>query len=104
MQPCDAAVPIDQISSVPWMPAPSKKPSQRALIGSAGPGGMTWPARAPAHELSGTCHDGLICLSLIVYSPAGVSSPARPTAMRYVFASFRFLYRRSVNVSRLTSR
>src|SRR4051812_3212053 len=104
MQPCDAAWPIDQSSDVPWMPAPSQKPIQRDLIGSSGPGGMTRPARSPAHALFGTCHDGLICLSLMSYRPAGVSSPDCPTAIPYVFTSFRCLYRRKVNVSRLTSR
>ena len=41
-QPCEAAVPIELSASVPWMPAPSKMPSQRALSGFSGvpPGTM----------------------------------------------------------------
>ena len=35
-----------QVSSVPWMPAPSKIPIQRALIGFDGPGGIV-PASEP---------------------------------------------------------
>ena len=30
------------------------------------PGGSTWPARSPAQAESGTCQDGLTCLSSIV--------------------------------------
>jgi hypothetical protein len=36
MQPCEAAVPIEPVASVPWIPAPSKMPSQRDLIGFPG--------------------------------------------------------------------
>ena len=64
-QPCDAAEPSEPMSVVPWMPAPSKMPIQRALIGSSGPGGITLPARSPAQALFGTCQDGFICLSWI---------------------------------------
>src|SRR5690348_15487573 len=103
MQPCDAEWPSDHVSVVPWMPAPLWNPSQRALIGSDGPGGIMRPARSPAQALSGTCQDGFTCRSLMWYSPAGVSSPARPTAIGYVFASLRCRKRRSVYVSRFTT-
>ena len=39
-QPWEAALPSDAVSDVPWMPAPSKMPIQRALIGLSGPGGI----------------------------------------------------------------
>ena len=40
------------MSAVPWMPAPSKIPSQRALSGFSGtPPGITLPARSPAQSL-----------------------------------------------------
>src|SRR5258708_27275136 len=97
-QPCDPACAIDHVSSVAWIPAPFQKPIQRALIGSGGPGGMMWPASDPAHALLGTCQDGSICLSLMRYSPAGVSSPAWPTAIGYVLASLSPRKRRRVNV------
>src|SRR5918911_166392 len=49
MQPWETACPIDQVSSVPCIPAPSKKPIQRALIGLSGsPAGITCPARLRA--------------------------------------------------------
>ena len=41
-------MPSVQVSSVPWIPAPSKIPSQRALIGFEGPGGIDCPASEPA--------------------------------------------------------
>src|SRR5581483_2407354 len=90
----------EETSSVPWIPAPLKKPIHRALIGSSGPGGITCPARLPAHGESGTCQEGLTCLSSIVYWPAGVSSPACPTAIVYVLTSFRFFQSRSWNAPR----
>ena len=63
MQPCEARVPIDQSSAVPWMPTPLAIPSQRARSGLFGaPPGMTWPASDPAHALLGTCQAGLTCL------------------------------------------
>jgi lipoprotein-anchoring transpeptidase ErfK/SrfK len=36
MHPCDARVPIDHGSDVPWMPTPPTIPSQRALSGLRG--------------------------------------------------------------------
>ena len=43
-QPWEAAVPIEPTLSVPWMPAPAKIPSQRALSGFSGvPPGTTLP-------------------------------------------------------------
>jgi hypothetical protein len=62
MQPCEALVPSEPTSEVPWMPAPPKMPIQRAFSGFSGPGGITWPARSPAQSLCGTCHDGSTCL------------------------------------------
>ena len=63
MQPCEALWPIEASSEVPWMPTPSKIPSQRALIGLVGSSpGMTLPARSPAHALLGTCQAGLMAL------------------------------------------
>ena len=54
MHPCDALVPIDQSSDVPWIPTPSPRPSQRALIGSRGSlAGIVCPASEPAQELFG---------------------------------------------------
>src|SRR5205085_6533087 len=43
MHPCEAAVPSELSSSVPWMPAPLATPIHRALIGSCGPGGIVLP-------------------------------------------------------------
>ena len=65
-------MPSEAISSVPWMPAPSKIPIQRALIGSSGPGGidLAGEARRPRRE-SGTCQDGFSCLSWIVVEACG---------------------------------
>src|SRR5206468_342036 len=62
-QPWDAVCPIDPYSlgSIPWIPAPPAKPIQRAFIGSCGPGGITFPASAPAHDEFGTYQDGLTC-------------------------------------------
>ena len=62
-QPWETAWPSEETSSVPWIPAPSKIPIQRALSGSAGPGGITWPARLPAQAELGTCQEGSTCLS-----------------------------------------
>ena len=62
-QPCDASWPIEEYSlgSIPWMPAPPSKDMKRAFSGSAGPGGTTVPASAPAHAFFGTYHGGLTC-------------------------------------------
>ena len=50
-QPCEAAVPIELSASVPWMPAPAKMPSQRALSGFSGvPPGMTLPRSSGATQ------------------------------------------------------
>ena len=47
MQPCDAALPIEASSAVPWIPSPPKKPIQRALSGFSGtPPGMTCAGEA----------------------------------------------------------
>ena len=82
MQPWEALEPIEASSEVPWMPTPSKMPSQRALIGLLGSSpAMTLPASLPAHALLGTCQAGLMALLAIVYWPAGVSRPTCPTAM-----------------------
>ena len=63
MQPCDARVPIDQLSAVPWIPTPSAMPSQRALSGLFGaPPGITWPCSEPAQSEFGTCQAGLTAL------------------------------------------
>ena len=64
-QPCDAAWPIEPYSlgSTPWIPAPSKIPSQRALSGLLGaPPGMTLPARLPVQAECGTLQAGLTAL------------------------------------------
>ena len=48
-------MPSEPIWSVPWMPAPSKMPIQRALSGFSGvPPGITLPASEPAQALLGT--------------------------------------------------
>ena len=48
-------MPSEPTWSVPWMPAPSKMPIQRALSGFSGtPPGTTVPARSPAQALFGT--------------------------------------------------
>ena len=48
---------------MPWMPAPSKIPSQRALSGFSGvPPGTTVPARLPAQALFGTDQAGFTAL------------------------------------------
>ena len=62
-QPCDALCPMEPYSlgSIPWIPAPPLKAIQRALMGSSGPGGMTFPARSPAHAEFGTYQDGFVC-------------------------------------------
>src|SRR3954466_11477846 len=94
MQPWDAAVPIDPIASVPWMPAPSKMPIQRALSGLfGGRTGITWPASDPAQELFGTLQAGFTALFRMWYSPAGVSRPIWPTAIELLFSGLRFLLR-----------
>src|SRR5689334_10021401 len=103
MQPCDAAEPIEPSSDVPWIPAPSKIPIQRALIGLPGsPAGITLPARSPAQAEFGTCQAGLTALFWTWYRPAGVSRPTWPTAIPYVFLTLRFLYSVSLKLERLT--
>ena len=87
MQPCEAALPIEPVASVPWMPAPSKMPIQRALIGFDGPAAPRCPPRSPAQAEFGTCQDGFTALFWMWYSPAGVSRPTWPTAIRYVLAA-----------------
>ena len=63
MQPWEAAVPMEASSAVPWMPAPSQKPIQRALIGLSGSFPViTLPARSPAQALSGTYQAGFAAL------------------------------------------
>ena len=58
-----AAVPSEPMSSVPWMPAPSKMPIQRALSGFSGtPPGTTVPARSPAQSELGTFQAGSTAL------------------------------------------
>ena len=60
MQPCDAYVPIDQSSLVPWMPIPSPRPMKRAFSGlSHAPPGIVRPAYEPAHGRFGAVHAGL---------------------------------------------
>ena len=51
---------------MPWIPAPSKIPIQRALIGFEGPGGIDCPASEPAQSDSGTCQVGFSSFSWIV--------------------------------------
>ena len=78
-----------RLVGVPWMPAPSWKPSQRALMGLSGSfPAMTFPARSPAQALSGTYHAGLAAM-LSISSPAGVANPAAPMPMRYVWRASR---------------
>ena len=102
IQPCEAAPPMDASSAVPWMPAPSWKPSQRALMGLSGSfPAMTLPARSPAQAFSGTYHAGLAAMLSISYSPAGVANPAAPMPMRYVLASLPLTKKRSSRRLRL---
>ena len=57
-------MPIEPSSSVPWMPAPSKMPIQRALSGLSGapPGiDLAGEARPPRREF-GTCQAGFTAL------------------------------------------
>ena len=70
MQPCEALSPSEAMSSVPWIPWPSKKPIQRALRGLSGsPGGIVCPASSPAQALLGTCHAGVDLLVLDLVAP-----------------------------------
>ena len=56
-------MPIEPLASVPWIPAPSKMPIQRALSGfSAVPPGTTVPARSPAQAEFGTVQAGFTAL------------------------------------------
>ncbi len=80
-QPCENAWPIESVSSVPWIPAPSQSPIQRAFSGSLGPGGITCPASEPAQGLFGTLHEGSTTLFWMWYKPLGVSRPCMPTAI-----------------------
>src|SRR2546421_11032234 len=94
MQPCDAALPTEASAAVRGMPRPEKKPSQRAFSGLSGePPGTTVPARSPAHASLGTYQAGSTVLSVMLYSPDGVSYPTAPTAIGYVFDGRRFLNR-----------
>jgi hypothetical protein len=85
MQPCEARLPIDHGSEVPWIPiAPPSdmKITRSGLRGS--PGGIVWPARLPAHALFGTCQAGFQSLPRTRKNPPGVPNPAAPTATPYV--------------------
>ena len=49
MQPCEARVPIEPRSAVPWIPMPPRSPSQRALRGLSGePPGIVCPKATAA--------------------------------------------------------
>ena len=73
MHPCDARVPIEPLSPVPWMPTPLTIPIQRALSGFAAlPPATDEPPSSPAHGLLGTDHVGLTCLLWIAKRPLGV--------------------------------
>ena len=81
IQPCDARVPIDPSSPVPWMPTPLAIPIQRALRGLAAlPPVTVVPASSPAQGLFGTDQVGLTCLSWIANCPRGVGNCGWPTA------------------------
>ena len=74
MQPCDAAVPIEDRLAVPWKPTPSPSAMNAALSGLRGsPGGIVWPASSPAHGRLGACQAGLRCLDWTRCRPRGVS-------------------------------
>src|SRR5919202_493010 len=81
-QPWEAAWPIVPYSlgSMPWMPAPSKMPSQRALSGFSGePPGTTLPRSAGAtQEEFGMVHAGFTALFWMWYRPAGAGVEERP--------------------------
>ena len=73
MQPCEARLPIDQSSPVPWMPTPLTIPIQRAFSGlEALPPGVVEPASSPAHGEFGAVQAGLTCLFEIEKRPVGV--------------------------------
>ena len=81
MQPCDARVPIDHGSPVPWIPTDPSTPIQRALSGLfAAPPPTYWPAISPAHGEFGAVHVGLTCLLWIANWPVGVGYAGWPTA------------------------
>ncbi len=81
MQPCDARVPIDHGSPVPWIPTPPLTPIQRALSGLfQAPPPTCWPAISPAQGEFGAVQVGLTCLDWIANNPAGVGYAGCPTA------------------------
>src|SRR3954452_17161186 len=79
--PCDARVPIEPDSAVPWMPTPLTIPIQRAFSGfCAEPPGTVSFRSAPAHGLSGTFQVGFTALLVIENRPFGVGYAGWPTA------------------------
>ena len=64
MQPCDAAVPMDQSCGVPWMPTDGVlRPIHRVPSGLSGPGGT---GSAPAaHGEGGGVHVGWYTLLMM---------------------------------------
>ena len=57
MQPCEAALPSESTSEVPWKPTPSVIPIQRAFSGfSAVPPATVVPPSSPAQGELGTLH------------------------------------------------
>lgn len=73
MHPCDARVPIDASSPVPWKPTPFVTPIQRAFSGlAAEPPWTVVPCSSPAHAEFGTDHVGLTCLLWMWNRPLGV--------------------------------
>src|SRR3954447_16630701 len=89
MQPCEARVPIEPGSPVPWMPTPFATPIQRAFSGFSEEPPATVSLRyAPAHGLFGAVHGGLTALLAMLNRPRGVGYAGWPTATPYDFENF----------------
>src|SRR5215208_8495983 len=83
-QPCDARLPSEPMSLVPWKPTDPEIPTQRATSGFCGePPGIVLPAIDPAQSESGTCQTGFFSLRSTAKRPFGVGNLGWPTATRY---------------------
>jgi len=100
MQPCEAALPIDDGVGVPWIPIAGELiPIQRVPRGLPAPG-ATGPTPF-AHGESGGVQVGFFCFWMIRNFPRGVGYADMPTATRKVRHSFAPRYRVSVRLARL---
>ena len=92
MQPCDALLPIEPSSGVPWMRIPlAFRFSARVPSGLFGPGGMNGGMFAD-HGACGLYHVGFNRFAVTWNCPCGVGYPPVPVATPYVLRSSPFPY------------